>query len=347
VGGLEAIASRLAPKIGETPARVYRIADGHLLLRCDEPSFGSRFDALYRECAVGSASGDGPQVGCGVASQDAPAVCLIEFDDPEPLDPVAFHAAVFADRGYVEMPSRDPGWRLLATAAAPQRPLVAMRGAWMLADRSRPWQPLAANHAVNRLLRLQRELLFLHAGSVALADRGVLILGPKGSGKTTLSLALAARGHGFLGDEVAALRRDRLELVPFRRAVSIRPGPRPRRLREALVSSAPESLPDGTTRARALAGDLFPASIGRRVGLHTALFLRRFVERPSIEAFSPSREHLRLLNPLGCTLWDVPPARRVMDLLALLSRVKCFFLDPGEPDETAELIEKTVSAPWH
>jgi serine kinase of HPr protein (carbohydrate metabolism regulator) len=54
--------------------------------------------------------------------------------------------------------------------------------------------------------------------------QGLLLVGPKGSGKTTISLALAARGHDFLGDEMAGVRIGSLELVPVRRSLAVRDG---------------------------------------------------------------------------------------------------------------------------
>ncbi len=47
----------------------------------------------------------------------------------------------------------------------------------------------------------------LHASCVALAGRGVLILGPSGSGKSALSLELMARGADLVADDRVLLRR--------------------------------------------------------------------------------------------------------------------------------------------
>lgn len=52
----------------------------------------------------------------------------------------------------------------------------------------------------------------LHAGCVALDGRGLLILGPSGSGKSALALALLARGARLVADDQSLLHRrgDRL-----------------------------------------------------------------------------------------------------------------------------------------
>lgn len=48
----------------------------------------------------------------------------------------------------------------------------------------------------------ERGAYVLHAAAVADGDDAVLIVGPAGAGKTTLSLAFAARGYAFLSDDV-------------------------------------------------------------------------------------------------------------------------------------------------
>jgi HPr kinase/phosphorylase len=48
----------------------------------------------------------------------------------------------------------------------------------------------------------------LHAGCVALDGRGLLILGPSGSGKSALALQLMALGCGLVSDDRTCLHRD-------------------------------------------------------------------------------------------------------------------------------------------
>lgn len=56
------------------------------------------------------------------------------------------------------------------------------------------------------LLRL-RGMLSLHASVVQLGERAVLLVGERGSGKSTIAAALAERGHAILSDDVAAVTR--------------------------------------------------------------------------------------------------------------------------------------------
>lgn len=53
----------------------------------------------------------------------------------------------------------------------------------------------------------------VHASCVALDGRGVLILGPSGSGKSSLALALMAFGARLVSDDRVALRRDGPRLI--------------------------------------------------------------------------------------------------------------------------------------
>jgi hypothetical protein len=41
-------------------------------------------------------------------------------------------------------------------------------------------------------------------------------------------------------------------------------------------------------------------------------------------------------------MWDVPAAARMMDIARLAGRTKCHYLELGEPEPTADLIEQIV-----
>jgi hypothetical protein len=295
---------------------------------------------LFGECA-----GDGPTSGdltvsCQVRSLSAPAVSLVSFDDPEPLDQVRFAHAMFSDRGYEPAPTPHAGWHLFGDAilAAADRQILVQRGP--------RWQGFVGSLAVNRLLRLQRDVLFFHAAAAGIGGRGVLIVGPKGSGKTTLALALAARGHAFFGDEITGVRTQSRDVVSIRRAASVRAGPRSRAVARALASRrfAADRFPDGSTRTRVNVGGVFPGAASRPARIQQVVFLRGFAPAVQHEPFAARPQDARLLTPLACTLWEVAPERRLMHLLSFLAGVRCAFLDVGEPDATARAIEQLVEA---
>jgi hypothetical protein len=323
----------------------YHFVDVLLGIESQDLRFRSRFRQLYGEFL----SGPRPvperfhDLHCRVQVRDGVPANLVTFTAPEQVGVVDFILDLYGDRGYVEMPDNPEGWRSLGLAGAGQ-PLLTAKGAHVLVDAPQPWQPLIATCAVNWVMRMQPDLLFFHSAAVGIGGTGVLIAGDKGAGKSTLSMALAAQGHKFLGDEIAAVRWQTLEIVPFRRAVSVRPGPQSRRVEKILRHNATftEQFPDGTTRRRAEARDLFPGVVERSLPLRWVFFLRSFENSPRAEAFAPRTSDLRLLAPMLGTFWKTSPVQPMMQVAKLLSSVRCYFLHPGLPEETASLVEGIV-----
>jgi hypothetical protein len=323
-------------------ARRYRFADGQLYLDCEDAPLARRFQDLYAEGSDEGAACTAPvQVQCVVRAYD-PTLAAVIFRDPEPLDAFAFCRHLFPNRDFVEGPGAG-GWRTISLRQTPSEPQIALYGNQAVVDRRQAWQPFMANYAINRVLRLQREVLFFHAASVGIAGRGVLMVGPKGAGKTTTALTLAARGHDFFGDELAAVRCSTKALLPFRRAVSIRAaGPRARRVEDRLawVKSASERFSDGSERTLVDVGRLFPQAGVSPTSLSCVLFLRQFAEQPIAQRFTFRLEHFPMLSPLACSMWGVPAGARIVDVSRLLHQVECYQLDLGDPDETADLVER-------
>jgi hypothetical protein len=172
-----------------------------------------------------------------------------------------------------------------------------------------------------------------------------MIVGPKGAGKTTTSMTLASRGRDFLGDEMAAVQQDTKALFPFRRAASLRTGPRGRHVDEHLAGHryAVERFPDGGERILVNIGSAFPQAGVSAATLSCVMFLRRFADRPAVERFAFGLEHFRMLSPLACSMWGKSAGTAIMGVSRLLHGTSCYYLDPGPPDETAELIEHVVS----
>jgi hypothetical protein len=325
----------------------YRLGDGYLEIRSDDDRFRERLELLFRECAVAAPAEDGlPRVRCTVRAPAGAAgadVALVTFDDPEPLDQVRFSLELFPDRGYGEAPSPVPNWRLLTLPTPGGFGGLLVSGDRLLVHRATPWQALVGSVAMSRLFRLQRNLLFLHAGSVGIGGQGVLLMGPKGAGKTTLSLALAARGHAFLGDEIAGVRLDTMELVPVRRSLAVRDGPRAIAVGAALErEQAPyEPFPDGTSRRRAFAGQLFPAP-AEALPLRRLVFLRGIGQAARLAPAPAGRDLLGMLTPLGASVWDRSPVHVMRDLLRLVSAVPAALLHLGPPEATADLLATSL-----
>jgi hypothetical protein len=77
-------------------------------------------------------------------------------------------------------------------------------------------------HAVLDGLRA-RGMLAIHAGVVAFEERAVILAGPSGHGKSTLTLALVRAGGTLLTDEMAVIAPDDRTVLPFPRGIHVRP----------------------------------------------------------------------------------------------------------------------------
>lgn len=137
--------------------------------------------------------------------------------------------------GHFALPARAAGWRRLHVSPrsnADDEPTVEVEetadGAWLrlrYADGTEftvdtggtrigcTWRaPMTLEDTATYLLgpvfgivlRL-RGLTCLHASAVEVGGRALLLCGPAGAGKSTTAAAFAARGHGVMGDDVAAL----------------------------------------------------------------------------------------------------------------------------------------------
>jgi hypothetical protein len=320
----------------------YRFGDGIFEVGGSERVLPDYIRYLYADCRFTQRDDERlPVVRCTVSPTEREQVVRVEFEDPEPLDSMDFLAAVYGGRGYRECFSMASGWRCLAQHDEPAVPAVALRGSIALIDRRKRWHPLIAHLGINRLLHCQREMLFFHAASLTIRGAGALLFGDKCAGKTTTALFLAARGHGLLSDEVGAVHSGDNALAPFRRALSIRPGPIPDIVRGRLQSGdfRREILADGTSRIRARIGSLFHLNSAAATPLKCMFFLSGFAAMPRVRRITPGTEHLAHLQPFGSSMYGVSKRDAVFQLANMLARTQVYALTLGPPDATAALIE--------
>ena len=199
------------------------------------------------------------------------------------------------------------------------------------------WRRAVAILLLHCIYRVRRDAIFFHAATVSLDGAGVMFIGPKGAGKSTSSLALAARGHALLGDETASYLPASGEVEPFLRPIGIKPGPRSRTIAQALLRVRTTGSEDEVVRMSPRA--FLDTPIPKPVPLRSIIFLEPFADSPRVVETEPSRQDLALLQPVTSSFVNAPRSQRTLELVRMLSRCRTFRLSPSDPDETACLVE--------
>jgi len=187
--------------------------------------------------------------------------------------------------------------------------------------------------AINaRVFRIRPDLVVLHAGAVAIADRAAVIVGPTTSGKstTTLSLVLRNEEHYPLSDEFALVSTSSGEVEAFPRLFSIRTGTR-RLLALNGLDADWDAVDPAHTFDRRWASSAQRASFffivgrgkraqARSLPLSEAIFLAVGSEVQS----TIDKNHLRIVDRV----------------IGALSKSRLYALSLGTPEETADLVQR-------
>ena len=340
----------------------FRLGDAVLEVASDCAALIGELGDHYGECEIGFDDRDASSLArarCAVRAVKDTSLAIVHYHTP--LATPAFDFALALMRHptaaplHVEGEPQVDGWRPIVQVAT-GRTVVMARAQEVLVDVAQCGPRLLGQLLVEPVLAMQRGLLFAHAASVGIRGAGVVLVGPSGSGKTTTALTLASLGHRYFGDDVAALRTETGELLPFWRIAHVRPGPHAPLVGTHLADGnwdAPYS--DGLPRLRLRVAELFPTAASSPLPLRRALFLRRFSAQPSIEPFRPTSGNFAAGSrfALNNTLWvawgHTPPLRLMQFMLfqRLLEQVPCAWLDVGGPEATAQLIEDTMEDSWH
>jgi hypothetical protein len=329
----------------------YQLGDAVLRIDTNEPLLLESFRHLYADCAVSDSAGsDLPAVRCAVWRSVDPQLVVLRFLEGGPSDAAgaAYHLLrpTRAVPPYRVWNAAGASWRLVGGANGP---VLAARDAEVLLHPKLIPPAFLVEYLVGITLGAQPWALPVHGASVQIGDGAVILVGASHAGKTTMALHLAARGHTLSGDEIALIRLASREVVPFRRAVNVRPGPHGDELAAALgLSSDRNRSPasaDWTGSHRITA--LFPA---RPMPLRAAFFLAGFADHPAVEPFQLTLDQGDVISwittpEIAYCSWGLEPGRRAFRLMVLrqaLSRTPCWLLKVGRPGDTAALIERTM-----
>jgi len=311
----------------------YRLADGRLNLQTDHHPFAERFRSNYRECLTSDA-GDLPATVCQVRVLNSPSLVVARLTG-SPLPWEAF-PRLFLDAADVATVSPvGARWQVAQTTHPVGE--VAFAPDEVILQQDRPWQVFVAGVAVSRTLSAQQHVLFFHAAAIAIDGRGFLLLGLSGTGKTSISLELAARGHDFYGDDLVGVEHGTRALVPLRRAAHVRRGPSSRLVRAALSDV---DTPEDSDRKRAVVGELFPRAGAKAASLDYVICLRSFSDTTCLEAFDPSPADLSWVTPYASSVCAGNSGSQTMRIISLFSEATCFFLDAASPDGAADALEQ-------
>ena len=193
-----------------------------------------------------------------------------------------------------------------------------------LYDRGRPLHPQLL------LWNQDRGAPPLHAGLVALAGRGALLVGEGGSGKTTSALTCLLHGFDFLGDDYVSLLEDeRGGFVGHGVYSSTHVDPDHLAHFPELRARAVDPFWENEDKAVVFLADVFPKRLARKSPID-ALFLPTVRSGPTrVTPASPAEAGLRLVQG-ALALAPHAGAGRVEALFALAAAVPAFRIDLGE-----------------
>ena len=326
------------------------MADRHITIDCDDaslfPDFFMMFGGAAAVATVPSAAiaANPSDLHLDVRARIHPDFGWFRLSGRNelPFDGLEFEHAINQERGnFVALPLDDAGWKSVAFRGS-DVPMFAFRDRDCIFALGPKWRLSIVWFLFWRLLRMRSDAIFFHASAVGIHGEGTIFVGPSGGGKSTTSLALAARGHNFLSDEVAGYLPGRGELIPFRRPVGIKPGPRCTAVQNGLPATAAAQIErDGFFRVDV--DTIFPTREPQAVPLSRVVFLRGFAERASLERIKPGRGEIVELQPLMSSFLNAPHSRRIFELTRLLATTKVYQLHLGDPDETALYLEEAFA----
>jgi hypothetical protein len=182
----------------------------------------------------------------------------------------------------------------------------------------------------------------IHAGALTHETGAVILSGQTQAGKTTLTLGLLRRGLGLLSDDLAISAADGRSILPYRRAVHIRPGT-PELIQELSFLRDEPSRPLGGGNDWALLPAelerIFPGCLAQTAPLrHIVLLAPRDPDRREarLERVAGGVTAVELLRSTPATAFDFAAA--LGRIVALVEAARCVRLHPGSLESSVEAI---------
>ncbi len=356
VDRLPALAGSVQGRTGPGRSLWFQLGDVCLQVDSDGNGFLGEFEAHYRDCIISQRRQDQINLHCSASRLAGTSLLCLSFGGAKLPDPISAAGTPFRMlrhlARYVQAPGPAPGWRMLVDREDYGRMLAAGDSHRLVIDLDVAPAEFAIDGVVSLVQSAQPDVLFLHAASFGIAGAGALLVGCGQAGKSTTALALAARGHMMLGDDVAAIRMQSRELLPFPRAMGLRPGPYVRSLDARLRATRHTTAvgPNGMTRTLVSVGDLFPGSVGRVLPLRFAFLLDGFAVQASLTPFRPEigdAKRLKAVVSESIPSWGLSPGRDLMKFLTVvnvLSGLNCYRLELGSAEDSAAAIEDLMEA---
>lgn len=190
--------------------------------------------------------------------------------------------------------------------------------------------------------KVRPEFLQLHAASLELDGKGLVLAGDSGVGKSTLTAALVARGWGYLCDEFALIDARTLDIHPYPRAICIK------RSGYDLV----EGLgipPDGHRYRKGCKGlvrfidplAIRPGAVGRTCPARLVVFPKYSGTGPATLIPIKRAQAALELHRVCFNLFECE--RLAVDVLAdLASHVSCYRLISGDLESTCDTLDTVI-----
>jgi hypothetical protein len=189
-----------------------------------------------------------------------------------------------------------------------------------------------------QLQKRRRDLYFLHAAALEFADKAVLLVAPSGGGKSTTTWGLLQH-HGFryLSDELAPIKLDGMEVLPYPHALCLKHHP-----------PMPYRVPDltlYTSRTMHIPAELLPGKIGNGPTPLAAIFFLHLSRQPRAPIIEPIGDAESAARLYANALNSLAHRGEGLDAAIEIARSNfCFQLTLGDLSATCALMKNTLRA---